>query len=108
MVKQGEDFGVFPTPNYYDVGIPEAILYSNRKLITSNHEEFPSSKIIEPVFIGDNCIIENAIIGPYVTIMDNCNIYNSKIEDSIILENSNIRDMQIISKIAAKDGSDIC
>jgi len=108
MVKNGEDFGVFPTPNYYDVGVPEAILYSNRKLITSNHEEFPSSKIIEPIFIGDNCKVDNSIIGPYVTIMDNCNIYNSKIEDSIILENSNISDMQIISKIAAKDGSDIC
>ncbi len=108
MVKQGEDFSVFQTPNYYDVGVPEAILYSNRKLITSNHEEFPSSKIIEPVFIGDNCKIDESIIGPYVTIMDNCNIYNSKIEDSIILKNSNISDKQIISKIAAKDGSDIC
>jgi len=108
MVKQGEDFGVFPTPNYYDVGVPEAVLHSNRKLITSNHEEFPSSKIIEPVFIGENCKVDNSIIGPYVTIMDNCTILNSKIEDSIILENSNISDKQIISKIAAKDGSDIC
>ena len=108
MVKEGENFGVFPTPNYYDVGVPEAILYSNRKLIISNHEEFPSSKIIEPIFIGDNCKVDNSIIGPYVTIMNNCNIYNSKIEDSIILENSNISDMQIIRKIAAKDGSDIC
>jgi len=108
MVKQGEDFGVFPTPNYYDVGVPESFLYSNRKLLKTNHKDFPSSKIIEPVFIGNNCNIDNSIIGPYVTIMDNCDIYNSKIEDSIILENSNINDGQIISKIAAKDGTEIC
>jgi glucose-1-phosphate thymidylyltransferase len=108
MVKQGEVFGVFPTPNYYDVGVPEAFLYSNRKLLNSNHKEFPTSKIIEPVFIGDNCMIENSIIGPYVTIMNNCEIYNSKIEDSIILEDSNIADSQIINKIAAKDGSEVC
>lgn len=108
MVKQGENFSVFPTPNYYDVGVPEAILYSNRKLLSSNHQDFPSSKIIEPVFIGDNCEIDNSIIGPYVTIMNNCNIYNSKIEDSIILEDSNITDMQILGKIAAKDGSEAC
>ncbi len=108
MVKQGENFSIFPTPNYYDVGVPEAILYSNRKLLSSNHQDFPSSKIIEPVFIGDNCRIDNSIIGPYVTIMNNCNIYNSKIEDSIVLEDSNIADKQIINKIAAKDGSEAC
>jgi glucose-1-phosphate thymidylyltransferase len=108
MVKQGEDFGVFPTPNYYDVGVPEAILYSNRKLLISNHKEYPTSKITEPVFIGENCKVDNSIIGPYVTIMDNCDISASKIEDSIILENSNITDKQIIGKIAAKDGTEIC
>ncbi|MCJ7801556.1 MAG: sugar phosphate nucleotidyltransferase [Candidatus Marinimicrobia bacterium] len=108
MVKQGEDFGVFPTPNYYDVGVPEAILYSNRKLLFSNHIDFSSSKIIEPVFIGNNCKLDNSIIGPYVTIMENCIVQNSKVEDSIILENSNIIDKQIISKIAAKDGNEFC
>ena len=108
MVKQGENFSVFPTSNYYDVGVPEAILYSNRKLLSSNHQDFPTSKIIEPVFIGDNCEIDNCIIGPYVTIMNNCIVRNSKVEDSVILENSNIIDKQIISKIAAQDGSEIC
>jgi len=108
MVKQGEDFSVFPTPNYYDVGVPESFLYSNRKLLTTNHKDFPSSKIVEPVFIGKNCRLDHSIIGPYVTIMNNCTILNSKVEDSIILENSNIIDQQIISKIAAKNGNDIC
>ncbi len=77
-------------------------------MLTTNHKEYPSSKIIEPVFIGENCRLDNSIIGPYVTIMDNCEIYNSKIEDSIILKDSNITDKQIISKIAAKDGNDFC
>lgn len=108
MVKQGEDFRVFPTPNYFDVGVPEAILYSNRKLLISNHKEFPTSKIIEPVFIGKNCQIKNSKLGPYVTIMNDCTITNSKIEDSIILENSHISGKQIYGKIAANDGNDIC
>jgi len=108
MVKRGEDFGVFPTPNYYDVGVPESFLSSNRKLLVTDHKVFPSSKIIEPVFIGDNCNIDNSIIGPYVTIMKDCNIINSKIEDSIILKDSNIVDKQIIGKIAATDGNEYC
>ncbi len=108
MVKKGEEFGILPTPNYFDVGVPDTFLSSNRKLLKSEHSVFPSVKIIEPVFIGDNCTIDNSIIGPYVTIMNNCSINNSKIEDSIIIENSKIMDKQIIGKIAAKDGTTFC
>lgn len=108
MVKDGEPFRIFDTPDIFDVGVPETFLYSNRKLLISDHAEFPTSKIIEPVFIGKNCKVENSIVGPYVTIMDNCAINDSKIEDSIIIENSEISDQQIIGKIAAKDGSEFC
>lgn len=106
MVKQGEKFSVIPTPDYYDIGVPEALLYSNRKLLETSHKDYPTSKLIEPVYIAENCEIENSIVGPYVTIMDNCIINNCKIEDSIILENSKIIVKQVIGKIAAKDGSD--
>ena len=108
MIKSGEPFKVYDTPDIFDVGVPETFLYSNRKLLQSKHGYFPTSKIIEPVHIGANCVIENSIIGPYVTIMDNCNINNSKIEDSIILENSSINDHQIIGKIASNDGNVSC
>lgn len=108
MVKAEEPFKIFNTPDIYDVGVPETFLYSNRKLLISRHAEFPTSKIIEPVYIGKNCKVEDSIVGPYVTIMDNCAINDSKIEDSIILENSEINDQQIIGKIAAEDGSEFC
>jgi len=108
MVKSGQSFEIYDTTNIYDVGVPETFLYSNRKLLQSKHDDFPTSKIIEPVFIGKNCIVEESIIGPYVTIMDNCSINNSKIEDSIIIENSTIIDHQIIGKIASEDGDTIC
>lgn len=109
MMQNGENFITYDnTGNIYDVGVPETFLYSNRKLLISKHDDFSSSKIIEPVHIGKNCKIEHSIIGPYVTIMDNCYVNNSKIEDSIILENSSIHDQRIVGKIAAKDGSEAC
>jgi len=49
-------------------------------------------KINHPVFIGENVKIENSVIGPFVTINDNCHIKNSKIEDSIINAHTNISD----------------
>jgi len=108
MLKSGEYFSVFPTSNYFDIGVPDALLESNQKLLKSNHKEFSSTKIIEPVFIGENCTIENSKIGPYVTIMDDCTIKNSNIVDSIILENSCIIGKSISHKIVAQDGSVNC
>ncbi len=108
MLKDDEPFIKYDTPKIFDVGVPETFLYSNRKLLKPEHDEYPTSKIIEPVHIGKNCKVENSIIGPYVTIMDNCTINDSKIEDSIILKESSISDQRIVGKIAAKDGSESC
>ncbi len=43
-----------------------------------------------PVIIGENCVLENCLIGPYVTIGSGCEIKNAHIEDSIILDNTEI------------------
>lgn len=58
-----------------------------------------NSKIIEPVFIGENCIIENSIIGPFVDISENVIIKNSHIQNSIIMENSKISNAKIRDSI---------
>jgi len=43
-----------------------------------------------PVIIGENCILKNCIMGPNVTIGSGCEIKNTRIEDSIILDNTEI------------------
>lgn len=43
-----------------------------------------------PAIIGEDCIIENAFIGPYTSINDRCSIIASEVEHSIILEDCKI------------------
>lgn len=43
-----------------------------------------------PVIIGENCILENCVVGPNVTIGSGCEIKNFRIENSIILDNTEI------------------
>ncbi|MCE5315492.1 MAG: glucose-1-phosphate thymidylyltransferase [Armatimonadota bacterium] len=43
-----------------------------------------------PAIIGDECIVENAFIGPYTSINDRCKIVCSEVEHSIILEDSQV------------------
>lgn len=45
-------------------------------------------KVISPVVIGENCLLENCEIGPNVSISSGTEIKNAKIKDSIILDNA--------------------
>ena len=48
------------------------------------------SRLIGPVLIGRNCVIEHATVGPYAAIGDGCEIINSVIADSVIQDNCRI------------------
>jgi len=57
-----------------------------------------------PVYIGKNCIIENAAIQPFTSIESNCKIRNAEIEHSIILNNCMIDcKRRIVNSIIGKD-----
>lgn len=47
-------------------------------------------KIVGPVIIGENCILDNCVILPATTINPGCVIKHATIEKSIILSNANI------------------
>ncbi|HEX9416025.1 MAG TPA: glucose-1-phosphate thymidylyltransferase [Gaiellaceae bacterium] len=47
-----------------------------------------------PVAIGANALIRDAYIGPYSAVADGCEIERAEIENSIVLENSKISDLE--------------
>ncbi len=108
MLKWGDQFKVLTDAKWYDAGVPETYLETNRLLLESSHDEYPGVKFREPVFVGENCSISNSIIGPNVTIMENCTVADCEIEDSIVLADSNLKNQSYVSKIVAEDGSKIC
>lgn len=97
-----------------DTGKPEDILDANRlilkdiervisdkalidkrskvigEVIIEGDVEIKNSEVRGPVTIAKGTRIENSYIGPYTSIYYNCNITNSEIENSIILENTKI------------------
>ena len=72
------------------------ILNKNPSKILSNVR---NSKILEPVFIAENCTIENSIIGQFVDISENCKIINSTIKNSIVMENTIIENSFIENSV---------
>lgn len=112
-----------------DVGQPKDILEANSYILSNLENNLlgevddqsnitnkaylgKNSKLINttvrgPVYIGDNVTIENSYLGPYTSIHDNVYVSNCSIENSIILDNSNITniDTLIDSSIIGKNTS---
>jgi glucose-1-phosphate thymidylyltransferase len=93
------------TTTWLDTGTIEATLETNRyllehvqahKLTGSSHTlQQPDVKVNLPVFIHETAKIIDSEIGPYASIGANCRISGSRIEDSIIEADSEIRDISL-------------
>jgi glucose-1-phosphate thymidylyltransferase len=109
MIAMKEPMITFPVEGWLDCGKPETLLETNRYLLNKAMKESASgvnenaklirSEIIQPVFIGENAVIENSVIGPYATINENCRISNCIISNSIIDNNCNIENNILIDSI---------
>ncbi|MFH8119748.1 MAG: glucose-1-phosphate thymidylyltransferase [Candidatus Aenigmatarchaeota archaeon] len=112
-----------------DTGRPEDILDANRLVldeierdIRGNVEEgcvikgrvkigegsvIKGNSVLKgPCIVGNNCLIENSFIGPYTSIGNECKIINSEIEDSIIMDGSEIDSAgRIIDSLIGKEVS---
>jgi glucose-1-phosphate thymidylyltransferase len=57
-----------------------------------------------PVIIGENCVLEDATIGPHVTLSQGCSIKKASLSNAIILENTEIHvPMHITESIIGKN-----
>jgi len=117
FLKQGKRVGTKEITGWWkDTGQIKDLLIANRLLLDKMpQEEFPNHGTIEdgatisgnvhvgrgsriakdvtikgPVIIGENCVVDSTSIGPYVTIGTGCEVRGARIEDSIILDNSEI------------------
>jgi glucose-1-phosphate thymidylyltransferase len=104
MIDNGERFETFTVEKWLDTGKVETLLDTHRELLKdNNHKTEADAKIKEPVYIDESALIENSIIGPYVTINNRAKVKNSRIENCIIDENSTIEDCTLKDSIIGKE-----
>lgn len=63
--------------------------------LVSEKAKFVNSVIIPPCFVGDGAVIENSVVGPYVSVGENTRISDSRIKNSIIQKDSTIRNAML-------------
>ena len=111
MIRDGHSFKPVVGEGWYDCGKRETLLETNRVLLSESSEvdDYPGSVIVPPVHISPQAVVEESIIGPYVSIADNAKIHRSIIKDSIICEGASIEysllDESIIGSQAVVKGT---
>lgn len=97
MLKRGWRPKILRIQGWYDCGKVDALLDTHRILLEKNPRmrKFKDSLVIPPVHIEDEVIVENSIIGPYVTISRGAKIKNSILKDTIVSDESELLNVHL-------------
>lgn len=98
MTEKGMNFAPGKIIEWLDCGNKDATVYSNQRVLEflkADGEELihPSAKInnsivIEPVYLGEGVELNNAIVGPHVSIHSGTVVEQSIISNSIVYDNT--------------------
>ena len=66
---------------------------TNGQVVIEKNASIQNSIIRGPAIIGENTTIQDSYIGPFTSIQKDCLIYQTEIENSIVLEGSEIREV---------------
>lgn len=100
MMAKGMKFVPGKVEEWMDCGNKKVTLETNMRMLgflekdgeelISNSVQLENANIIEPCFIGENVVLKDVTVGPYVSIGDNTVIVNSTIKNSLIQTHSKI------------------
>lgn len=98
LKNKGAKFVPGEVTEWLDCGNKAACIYTNERVLEHAHgneellysKDFKQTQIIEPCYIGKNVVIENAIIGPHVSVGEGSIIKNSIVKNSIIQTETSI------------------
>jgi glucose-1-phosphate thymidylyltransferase len=96
--KKGNKFTPGQVTEWLDCGNKNVTVQTNQRYLefirdqklVSAKAQVKNSVIIPPCFVGDDVVLENSVIGPYVSIGKNSQIRDSRIQNSIIQTNSKL------------------
>lgn len=92
LQKKGAKLVPGEVSEWLDCGNKNVTVQTNRRYLefiksqplVSTKAKVVNSVIIPPCFVGDDAMIENSVIGPYVSVGEKTKIVDSRIENSII------------------------
>jgi glucose-1-phosphate thymidylyltransferase len=108
MIEAGTKIRVRAVDVWEDCGKPETVLHTNRYLLMNGHDNSADIRteqfiVVPPVNIDPSAAIINSVVGPYVTIAENCRIERSIVRNSIIEAGAVIHDTTLDESLIGKE-----
>lgn len=107
MIDAGERFVAFPIAEWFDCGKPETLLETNRQLLDrrggTSRDDWSRTTIVPPVHLDESCVIENAVVGPHVSLARGATVRDAVVRNSIIAENAVVEGMFLERSIIGPD-----
>ncbi|ULC59785.1 nucleotidyltransferase [Flaviramulus sp. BrNp1-15] len=106
MMADGKVFKTGTVDEWMDCGNKAITIETNQRMLgflKADAEEqlvaasakLENSKIIEPCFIGENVVLKNTTIGPFVSVGNSCVIENSNVKNSLIQTHTTIKNANL-------------
>lgn len=99
MIDRGAKLRVAEVEGWYDAGKPETLLETNRHLLATSRGRRPPETagvtVHDPVHVAGGVTLEEAEIGPNVTISQGSVVRRSRLSDTIVGEGSVIEDSRL-------------
>jgi glucose-1-phosphate thymidylyltransferase len=104
MIKSGTKFVASEVEGWHDCGKKESILKTNEHFLKGvfSAPDYNGSKILPPVHISESAIISKSVIGPNVSIAGAVTISDSIISNSIIGDDSTVKNAEIRDSLIGK------
>jgi glucose-1-phosphate thymidylyltransferase len=109
MLETGLKMRVTRIEEWHDCGKPDALLETNRYLLSQGRDNSSEAAdredvvIKAPVYVDPSAEIHDSVIGPNVTIGPGCVIQRSLIENSIVDANSHIYNSSLSESLIGRD-----
>ena len=114
MQQQGVQFTTQAVDEWLDCGNKEATLHTNQRFLTllqgderlvAPTAQLHNSVLIPPVYVGEQVVLKNAVLGPYVAIGNHTQISDARIQNSIVQKHSTIENVIMKDSII---GNHVC
>ncbi len=100
LLERGAKMRTQQVEVWLDAGVPETLLETNRYLLEHGHDNsaeaaqsHPGVAIIPPVFISPSAKVDLSVVGPYVSIGEECQLNQVVVRNSILEEGAHVESM---------------
>jgi len=108
MIEADAQTDVFEVEDWYDCGRPETLLEANRVLLAKgkngNADALDNAVVVPPVDFSDDVVVEEAIVGPNVSVDSGSRITDSIVRNSIVGQDATLASVNLEGSIVG-DGA---